>query len=53
MILYFMIYFLTCFYLLTFFEVRELTLISISNMVLLLVMQLFLVKFLRFFVNLK
>ena len=35
MILYFMIYFLACFYFLTFFEIRELTLISISDRALL------------------
>ena len=53
MILYFMVSFLTCFYLLTFFDVRELTLVSISNMVLLHVIQLFFVNFVTLFVNLK
>ena len=38
MILHFIIYFLTSFYFLTFFEAWELTLISISDMILLAVM---------------
>ena len=43
-----MIYFFNVFLFIDFFEVRELTLIKISDMILLLVMELFFVKFYAF-----